>query len=317
MEGRPSGNLSANTLRHLAAGTQLNLIRGAGKDRVVDFSLSLVQDCYVTARYLLYLVPERPEKLGRGVDVVCLFPNRPGSETEQVVRCSGFRSMAKFNRKINRCLSESHEYSEHAQYTRLAVCYGSETFVCKGITGTVYVVWASCVNRTTSTNVASTLYQNVPVLFNLDGNSRIKTMFILKAHVDHPADFQRTPITRDNPKLIFDHTADLFVCESFENPVMSGDSDQTASAAADAAASASMQSMSRKQALASVLRQTKPVPELRRPELNQFAASIDCELEPLEDQFDGGTPREFTANISLSRGLTEINSPTPPHSEDD
>jgi hypothetical protein len=228
-----------------------------------------------------------------------------------VVRSSSYTWLSSFNKDVNQALEASLHATDTTGNVKLAVCYGQQVFTCIGITGTVYIVWAEYINKTNPGRVANTIYNNVPVLLNLDGQGRFKAAFILKAVVREAAssgDLDRLPITHNNPRILFPKDTPLFVCET---PLIARPADTAA-----AAANGGLTFMSRSEALAQMSLLSKPVAAKTASAANPFSASVDYELDEdsveLEVSYreggsdpDGGTPRPvelYMRDVNLAGG---------------
>ena len=148
--------------------------------------------------------------------------------------------------------------------------------------------------------MANSLYQKVPVLVNMDGQARVKAVFILKAAVSDESDLDRLPVTQENPKLLFNKDIPLFVCE-VKPPTF------------DDGRGESIKTISRKEALAIVTAPTNTNPLLFSRERNPFVASIDME-EVINSDPDGGTPRPdqlYMKDVRIGGNRAALNA-TPP-----
>lgn len=258
--------------KKLEDGSHLDLLihRQANIVHDVDFQHNTVRQVYSSNQYTIYFT----NSINKKRPVTCLFPNHK-TENKQVLESKSFFSLASFNKALNEALEASRSATDAVGAVRLAVCYGKHIFVCKHITDTVYIIWASHINRMNVGNVANTPFQNVPVLINMDGQARVKAMFILKASVSDESDLDRLPVTEDNPKIMFHTKTPLFVCE-VKPPTM--------------ARRDLVQTVTRKEALAAATAPTRTTPAMYKRERNPFAASIDME-EVYGSDPDGGTPR--------------------------
>jgi hypothetical protein len=314
--------LSPYIVTHLENGSHLDLVirqhRYAGTNgnavHAVDFTRNQVPQVYQNNLYSLYLSSALPSKRLLN-EVACIFPN--ARDSVAVVRSSSYTWLSSFNKAVNGALEASLHATDTTGNVKLAVCYGQHVFTCIGITGTVYIVWAEYINKTNPGRVANTIYNNVPVLLNLDGQGRFKAAFILKAVVRDATtsgDLDRLPITHNNPRILFPKDTPLFVCEAPLIPRPHADS-----AAAAAAANGGLTFMSRSEALAQMSLLSKPVVSGTNP----FFSSVDYELDEdsveLEVSYrggagsdpDGGTPRPvemYMRDVNLGQEVSR----TPP-----
>lgn len=175
------------------------------------FEKASTQDPF-KSRYIIYMLEELPPKKNHGRDLVCLFPNHPNPK-RRVLDSRSYFSLSSFNTDINNNLKESLDNTKIASEIKMAVVYGNNVFVCKLITGTVYIIWASYINRINAGNVAHTPYRQVPLIFNLDGQYHVKNIFILKSKItNNEQDLAKLPITNGNPLIM--QTKPVFVCET-------------------------------------------------------------------------------------------------------
>lgn len=282
--------------KKLADGSHLDLLIHKQHDIVqtVDFSTSTVRQVYSSNLYSIYFTSS-PDKLR---PVTVLFPNHK-MENKQVLQSQNYTFLASFNKDLNDALEASLVSTDALGSIQLAVCYGKHIYICKAISGTVYVLWASDITRTNGANVANTLYQKVPVLVNMDGQARVKAVFILKPVVSDESDLDRLPVTQTNPKLLFNKDKPLFVCE-VKPQTFPNDNDSK------------IKTVSRRDALAIVTAPTNTSPAMYLRERNPFAASIDMEeVVAVNSDPDGGTPRPnqlYMRDVNIGRGNTS----TPP-----
>jgi len=277
-------HLSPDIKKHIERGEHLKLLIGsAGKIvQQVDFKNEVISETYTSSgMYQLFLSTEIPKKQ----ELYCLFPNHR-VEKKQLLRVSDYFNLSSLNKDINAAFSASLDETTLYGGIKIAVCYGRHVFVCREISGTVYIVWASHVNKTNAGNVASTLYYNVPVILNFDGQTRLKGLFILKDAISDSSELERIPITKNSLKLLFPTNKSLFVCEVKAEPP-------------PPAPETLVKTVTRKEALASVLTYTKDTNIVLRQERNPFEKSINME-EDLEYTGIGivfeRTPRSSSSN---------------------
>ena len=167
---------------------------------------------YSTATHYIYF----SQHIQHTHPVVALLPNHRDryDPRMQVLRSSAYRSRDEFNRTLARRFAESLEHTSEGQYTRLAVCYGDHVFVCDGITGTPYVLWAARIKTEHFGTVPNTLRTNVPCILNMDGSGRVKGLYLLPERVECDADLQRVPITRHSVEFFYDAGKVPFVNET-------------------------------------------------------------------------------------------------------
>lgn len=268
----------------------------------IDFQHAIVADGFNTGHYCIMLSDE----IGPG-EVVCLLPNN-GSESKQVLRSSKYSHLSSLNRDLNRQFRDSIDFTDTVGNTKLAVCYGNHVFICKGITGTVYVVWAKHVNYTNTANVASEIHSNIPLIINKDGKMVTKGIYILKPNVHDAADLARLPITKKSPELLFPLDASIFVSEvrQVQQPHKK------------------IATLSKQNALARVLSPVKSTTSKVSRERNPFSASVDFEDDAVGwisgdtsasfnygSDPDAGTPRLQLYCQDIPTDLRKLNE-TPP-----
>jgi hypothetical protein len=262
--------------KKLADGSHLDLLIHRQHDIVqtIDFSTNTVRQVYSSNLYSIYFT----SSLDKLRPVTVLFPNHK-VESRQVLQSQKYTFLESFNKDLNEALEASLVSTDALGNIQVAICYGKHIYICKAISGTVYVLWASEITRTNGANVANTLYQKVPVLVNMDGQARVKAVFILKAVISDESDLDRLPVTQENPKLLFNKDIPLFVCEVKPTTTWLDDG-------------GTIKTVSRREALAIVTAPTNTSPAMYRRERNPFAASIDMEeLVAVNSDPDGGTPR--------------------------
>lgn len=207
-----SGALLHPTLKQLLTKKEQLRIFTHQRGRVlqrVDFANPVPADGFNTGMYRILLMQDIPSDS----EVACVFPNHPDPR-KQVIISSAYYQLDSFNRALNERLRESLDFTDGVGTVKLCVCYGNHAFVCQGISGTAYVVWARHVNHTNHSNVASVLHSNVPLVINMDGCMLTKHVFILKPVVQDARDeLACIPITRASPEIYFPMGRAIFVSE--------------------------------------------------------------------------------------------------------
>lgn len=244
-------------------GRHIQLLRSSGATvKKVDFASAIVRELWNTCPYEIMWHTGIPSG---AADVVCLFPNHEqrNSVRKQVLYAKRFWWLSSLNKEINRRLKASVTHDEAGGTTRLAVCYGRHVFICDGLQGNAYLLWARYINRANHGNVPNTLFYDVPVLVNTNGLCVITGLYILRDHVKDDADLVRVPLTQDSPKFLMPKDVDLFVCEV--RKTRAHDSAVETNANPLALHDRGYALLTRKQALARVLART---PELHRQQQN-------------------------------------------------
>ena len=160
--------------------------------------------------YTLMLSADIPKKYEN--DVVCIFPNCRNPK-KRFLEAKNYRSLSSMNIDINAIIGDSLENTAAGGAVKFAVAFGEHVFIAKSIVGTVYIVWATYVQRTNPGNVANTVATNWPFIMNFDGHMRPKGFFMLKTKISDPDnDLRLMPIAFKNPQLIYPK-APIFVCE--------------------------------------------------------------------------------------------------------
>lgn len=275
--------LSGPIVKALQEGRHLHLLIKNSDLRIrqdVDFSHELVREAFLTSPYEIMWQCHIPSHAN---DLVCLFPNHESRNDERAqllyVRSYWSRSLANLNKDINQRFKASLDYTEQGGRTKFAVAYGAHVYVCTGITGNIYLLWAAHVNRTNHGNVPNTLYHDVPVVVNTNGRGSIIGLYILPPLVREEWDLMRIPITTDSPVFMMPKDADLFVCEVRDDTrPLESPSASAASGGADpiVLASTGQCLATRKEALARILATT---PNLQKQEQHHRNASEDTSVD--------------------------------------
>lgn len=275
-------HLGEPIVKALKDGRHLQLLQknGGTLQRIrqdVDFSHELVRESFLTYPYEIMWHCHIPQNAN---DLVCFFPNHEarGDERAQVLYVNTYwkRSLANLNKEINRRFKASLDYTEQGGRTKFAVAYGAHVYVCTGIAGNIYLLWAEHVNRTNHGNVPNTLYHDVPVIVNTNGRGSVIGLYILPAVVREDWDLLRIPITSDSPVFIMPKDADLFVCEVRDDvrPLAVA---ETPGGADPVVLAANGQCLAtRKEALARILART---PSLQKQEQRHRNASEDTSVD--------------------------------------
>lgn len=175
-----------------------------GEERLlvnVDFASSLVDNASL-GTYKILILGERP----KNARLICLFPQH---DHKPVLRLSRIlETTESFNEKINKRLEKC-----KSEGLRMAICYGNHVYCLRGVTGTVYIHWATHVNYRSRSKVTSTIHTNVPIVINADNAHKIKGVYILK---ESDPDRQRLPITAESPEFVVPTGTVLLTCESFK-----------------------------------------------------------------------------------------------------
>jgi hypothetical protein len=224
----------------------------------VNFYDAQVRDAVALGRFSIMLSSTIP----RDPQLLCLFPNCKGGA---VVRPDGwFQTLESFNKSINAHLKESLDQTDTYGSLKLVVAYGDHLFRCETITGNVYIMWATHINKTNVGRQTNCIFHNVPVLINTDGAGRVVGIFIFKKRIRDAADLARVPITKKSPRILCERRMPLYVCDRRDNVVV-------------APQSANVAFLKEDEALSIVTRETHGFSKVAKEEKNNFAASIDLE----------------------------------------
>lgn len=177
--------------------------------RTVDFFHNSPPDDGYSNRYVILVSATLPARKDRG-ELVCLFPNHR-TPKRQVLRASSYWELSSMNKDINAAFADSLEETAGVGAIKMAVAYGEHVFVCRELTGTIYVVWADYINRINQGNVANTIYSRCPLLINCDGQGRPKAIFVLRPKIPY-TEMDLLPIRKGNPCFMYPREP-LFVCE--------------------------------------------------------------------------------------------------------
>ena len=164
--------------------------------------------------YQIYLQSSFPKERG---ELVCLFPNHRKKQNLSI-DCSTYKfpyTLASFNKDINAAFSESLENTVMSHKIKFAIAFGEHVYACKDITGTIYIVWASCINTINPSKVCKKIAIDHPLVLNFDGNGKPKGMYLLKQRIQSAGgnELKLLPLTQRNPILIMPWD-EIFVCES-------------------------------------------------------------------------------------------------------
>lgn len=271
----------------------------------VDFHHEVVTDGFNAGTYKIML----SAKKHAASEVACVLPNHPDAD-KQVMFVNDYWSMEKFNLDLNARLRESLEMSDLIGTAKLVVCYGNHAYLCQGIVGTAYIVWADCISYTNRTDVAAVLTKNTPLIVNKDGVQRYKGIFILKPVLQHDMDdeLSRIPIAKHTPEIIFPLASNIFCAES---RIMKSQKPK-------------IRTMSAREAYIRVTTQTDEcISDISR-EMNPYEASLDYE-DSTDNTMgwtvgygpDGGTPREDVFLQELPTDPRRLTSTPPVNVSDD
>ena len=302
-----SSELDPSISRKIAAGEQLDLLikpPSARTVQTVDFFSNTVRQIYSHNKYTIML----SSSIGTTSPVVCLFLNHK-NHRKQVVSSAKYVYLSSFNKAINAAFSDSLSETDLVGTYKLCVCYRKHVYKCKDISGTVYIIWAEYVNRTNAGNVACTIYQNVPILLNFDGQARLKALFILKTDINDESDLMRIAITEHDPVILFNKDDPLFVCE-------------VRSLTPREPAGLSIETLTYMDAVSSVSTINKETVNLIKRMPNHFASSIDVEEDYYESQPqpgpDQGSPRSvlYLKDVDIHRNFQTTPPIVPSDAED-
>lgn len=177
--------------------------------QTVDFKESRVQGSWDVARHQILI----SSTIIHTHPVIVLFPNHKDRDNPamRIVRSDSYFKRNSFNRELNRRLRDSLDHTDEAADIRVAVCYGEHVFLCHGLTGTVYVLWASHVHSMSNGIPVPRVDQ--PFIFNYDGNGTAKGVFMLPPEVKNDTQLLRMPLTATSPAFRYEMADPPFVCE--------------------------------------------------------------------------------------------------------
>jgi hypothetical protein len=203
--------LSSVTLESINKGTICFLLKKCDTTdaiRSIDLSETSPLDDPLGFQYEIDVSPAFPKKRDQ---LTCIFPNHK-LEKRRVVKSDKYWYTTSFNSDMNDCLNDSLELTELGGTVKLAIAYGKQIYVFKNLTGTVYILWCT-VNRKNPGNVPCDIFHNQPILFNLDGQAKLKSAFLLKSEVTHQRDLALLPLRPGNPIYMWPETP-IFICET-------------------------------------------------------------------------------------------------------
>jgi hypothetical protein len=179
--------------------------------RTINFATDPPKADFMHNQYRILLEDGFPEKKE---DLVCIFPNHP-IKSKRFLQLCHYRNRDDFNKELNQRFTLSPEYTEQFKEHRFLVLYGSHCYVCKGITGSIYIVWATQITKINKSNAASIPYTNVPLIMNCDRQASVKSLYILRPQIENkPIDLSLMPKAAGNPKFMYDKRFSPFVCET-------------------------------------------------------------------------------------------------------
>jgi len=202
--------LARHVVDAITNGTICNMIKSRDTNecvRSVDFSAVSPQEDPYGFGYTINVSSAFPDKRD---DLVCIFPNHK-TEKKRVLKSNKYWSGTSYNVDVNSCISESLDRTDLGGSIKLAIAYGDQIYVCKDISGTAYILWAT-INRKNPGNVPCTMFKDQPILFNLDGQGSLKSLFILRPKVEHVSNMELLPLAYMNP-ILFWPEKPIFVCE--------------------------------------------------------------------------------------------------------
>lgn len=171
----------------------------------VDFFEKSEPEDMFKNKYVIYMSRNLPSR--NDPDLICLFPQLSNPK-RQVIDAKSYYLMSSFNKDINENMKETPSDLSKPVF---AVAYGNHVYVCKHITGTVYIYWTKYINQINAGKVANTPYKRVPLVMNYDGHDGPKGIYILRTQVKHENDLHRLPIAPGNPLVMQD--GPMFNCE--------------------------------------------------------------------------------------------------------
>lgn len=218
------------------------------------FHPPLEQDAF-NGRYQIYLSAKFPKNRQ---ELMFLFPNHKKSTKYQTIRANSYTFLSSLNKDLNDAFKDSLDETAVGGRIKFAIAYGQHLITCKDISGTIYVVWAKCITRINVGNVANNIARNVPLLFNLSGQCKVKAVYYMRNEIQHPSELDLMPMCRGNPLLMYPK-APIFVCESrpMEPPKRT------------------IQTMSEREALEMVTQETNAPDAWIAREQNAFSCSSD------------------------------------------
>jgi len=176
----------------------------------VDFKNQVLPGFSDMGKYKIKLSPE----INKNAEIACVLPNHPEPD-KQVMFVHDYWSLDKFNKELNLRLKDSHSISDGVGTAQLAVCYGGHAYLCKGVTGTVYVVWSTHISVTNKSNVAATMSKGSPLIINKDGKQVYKGIYIMPLVVqDALGQLSRIPFGNGSPNIVFPTNSNIFVSET-------------------------------------------------------------------------------------------------------
>lgn len=238
-------------------------------------------------------------------EIICIFPNHK-EEKKKIIKASSYFLLTSLNKDINLAFSNSHEKTGEHDRRKLAIAYGNCIFDCKEIQGSIYIIYAEYMTRVNQGNVPNTAYENFPLIVNVDGQNRLKSIFVLKKDVKYEFDLHFLPHAPGNPVIRWPRDP-IFVCESKPEEQKKEE----------------IPTLSRVVALQTITMPTKGVHTWLPYEKNVFLKEVKDNNDDDEDEGDNveltltDTPDEYFVDtsggeqpmqrtVSLLRGVTEV-----------
>lgn len=187
-----------------------NSTQGRLFHKQVDFFHPPLEQDAFNGRYQIYLSAKFPKNRQ---ELIFLFPNHKKSTKYQTICANSYTFLSSLNKDLNEAFQNSLDETAVGGRIKFAIAYGEHLFTCKDISGTIYVAWAKCINRINVGNVANNIARSVPLLFNLNGQCKVKSVYYLRREIQHPSELELMPLCKGNPMLLYPK-APIFVCES-------------------------------------------------------------------------------------------------------
>lgn len=149
-------------------------------------------------------------QLDHGCQICLLFPTHPQPKYRRLYT-SSYTSFHELQKEINRRLTDSRT----TKHLVMGVACQKTLFVFERVEGTVYLVWASAVNRVTVNHQEAKVAENVPLLVEMDKFGKYRSLFMFPHDSDYEErDTQMQCLRIADCTMLEPHRYNLFCMEA-------------------------------------------------------------------------------------------------------